>query len=558
LFTVVTITLICSWILSMTIIPLFCIKFLKVKRTSNDQLKAGIYARYEGLLRIMLKHKFITLTGTVLVFVGVVNVAQFLPSLFFPPSDRPYFKAIIELPTGTSIDKTQGIVSDLESYIQEELVSEKRKGEGITNWVSYIGNAGPRFLLSHNPKPTDSNYATMIINVSDYTVISQLMDGMKRYTFQNHPDVDLKLRLIENGPAVENPVEVRLMSKDKALLFNTVGELKAKMFDIGQLQNISDNWGQRIKKLDIRIDQARALRAGVTSQDIAISLQASLSGMELTEFRQDEDVIPVVLRSNVATEREISKLESLSVYAQSSGKSVPLRQVADINIVWDDAKILRRDGLKTVAVGAQLAGSVTASEKFVQLLPWLSQIEARTDGQVSYELGGESESSGDANQSIMDKLGIAGLIILVLLVGQFNSFRKAGIVLSTIPLGLIGVILGLLLAQSYFGFMTFLGIVSLAGIVINNAIVLLERIQLELDQGVEHGEAIVHAAKQRARPIVLTTATTVLGMLPLYLGGGAMWEPMAVAIMAGLLFSTIMTLFVVPAIYALLYRVSVH
>jgi len=558
LFTVVTITLICSWILSMTIIPLFCIKFLKVKRTSNDQLKAGIYARYEGLLRIMLKHKFITLTGTVLVFVGVVNVAQFLPSLFFPPSDRPYFKAIIELPTGTSIDKTQGIVSDLESYIQEELVAEKRQGEGITNWVSYIGNAGPRFLLSHNPKPTDSNYATMIINVSDYTVISQLMDGMKRYTFQNHPDVDLKLRLIENGPAVENPVEVRLMSKDKALLFNTVGEFKAKMFDIGQLQNISDNWGQRIKKLDIRIDQARALRAGVTSQDIAISLQASLSGMELTEFRQDEDVIPVVLRSNVATEREISKLESLSVYAQSSGKSVPLRQVADINIVWDDAKILRRDGLKTVAVGAQLAGSVTASEKFAQLLPWLDQIEARTDGQVRYELGGESESSGDANQSIMDKLGIAGLIILVLLVGQFNSFRKAGIVLSTIPLGLIGVILGLLLAQSYFGFMTFLGIVSLAGIVINNAIVLLERIQLELDQGVEHGEAIVHAAKQRARPIVLTTATTVLGMLPLYLGGGAMWEPMAVAIMAGLLFSTIMTLFVVPAIYALLYRVSVH
>ncbi|MFC3094886.1 efflux RND transporter permease subunit [Alteromonas sediminis] len=556
LFTVVTITLLCSWILSMTLIPLFCITFLKVKKEANTPLNSSLYNKYGHVLTTFIRHKYLVILATIAMFIGVMNLSQFLPNLFFPPSDRPYFKAIIELPSGTSIDKTQGIVSDLEAYIEDELTKEARQDDGVTNWVSYIGNAGPRFLLSHNPKPNNSNYAAMIINVSDYQVIGELMTSLRRYTFEMHPDVDLKLRLIENGPAVENPVEVRLMSKDKALLFNQVGELKTKMLDIGQLQNISDNWGQRIKKLDIRIDQARALRAGVTSQDIAISLQASLSGMELTEFRQDEDIIPVVLRSNVATEREISKLESLSVYAQSSGKSVPLRQVADINIVWDDAKILRRDGLKTVAVGAQLMGSVTAAEKFDQLMPWLEDMVVQTEGLVRFELGGESESSGDANQSIRDKLGIAGLIILVLLVGQFNSFRKAGIVLATIPLGLIGVILGLLVGQSYFGFMTFLGIVSLAGIVINNAIVLLERIELEIEQGAEHCDAIVHAAKQRARPILLTTATTVLGMLPLYLGGGAMWEPMAIAIMAGLLFSTVMTLLVIPAMYAIFYRVT--
>ena len=175
---------------------------------------------------------------------------------------------------------------------------------------------------------------------------------------------------------------------------------------------------------------------------------------------------------------------------------------------------------------------------------------------VTVELGGESESSGDANAAITDKLPIAAFLILLLLVSQFNSVRKSLVVLVTIPLGLIGVIAGLLLGQSFFGFMTLLGVISLAGIVINNAIVLLERIGLELTSGKDHLEAIVSAARQRCRPIVLTTATTVLGLLPLYLGGGEMWEPMALAIMGGLLVSTALTLCVVPVFYAALYRVK--
>ena len=555
LFTVVSITLLCSWILSMTVIPMLCVKFLRTKKVKQRQEDNGFYRAYERVLALMLRFKYVTLALTIVVFFLVMSLAKYLPNIFFPPSDRLYFKAQIELPTGTSIKTTQAIVEDFERLIEQDLKANSDKQDGVTNWVSYIGNAGPRFLLSHQPKPNNNNFALMIINVTDSTIISGLMDTLKAYSLRHHPDVDLTLRLIENGPAVENPVEVRLMGKNKEQLFAMVDELKSTMIEIGDLQNIADDWGQRIKKLDIRIDQARALRTGVTSQDIAISLQASLSGMELTEFRQEEDIIPVILRSNVATESEISKLESLAVYAQSSGKSVPLRQVADVNVVWDEAKVLRRNGLKTVTVGAQLRGDITANEKFAQLMPWLEKLDERTNGQIRYDLGGERESSGDANQSIKEKLGIAGLIILILLVGQFNSFRKSGIVLFTIPLGLIGVILGLLVAKSYFGFMTFLGIISLAGIVINNAIVLLERIQMELEKGTEHKLAIIEAAKQRARPILLTTATTVLGMLPLYLGGGAMWEPMAIAIMAGLLVSTIMTLGVIPVLYSILYRV---
>jgi multidrug efflux pump subunit AcrB len=379
---------------------------------------------------------------------------------------------------------------------------------------------------------------------------------VEAFVVDRYPDLDLTTRLIDNGPAVKNPVEVRLSGTDSKALFDAVDAVKVELQTMGGLRNIADDWGQRQKKLEIRIDQARAGRAGITNQDIALSMQAGLSGIQLTQYREGEDVIPVVLRSKTATLNDMNKVSSLSVYNQSSGQAVPLRQVADIHLVWDVAKVYRRDGVRSVVVGAQLDPGVRAADRAAVLMSWLDEQSAMWGRSVTVELGGESESSGDANAAITDKLPIAAFLILLLLVSQFNSVRKSLVVLVTIPLGLIGVIAGLLLGQSFFGFMTLLGVISLAGIVINNAIVLLERIGLELTSGKDHLEAIVSAARQRCRPIVLTTATTVLGLLPLYLGGGEMWEPMALAIMGGLLVSTALTLCVVPVFYAALYRVK--
>jgi multidrug efflux pump subunit AcrB len=556
LFKVVTITLLCSWVISLTVIPMFCVYLLKV--TSKQESFSGrFYTLYRRLLTKLLDHRLPTLVSiTILGVIIVVGGFQYLPKVFFPPSDRSYFKVELELPAGTDIAATRGVVVELEAFMERELAQNGKRKNGVTNWISYIGNAGPKFILSHNPKPSNPGYALLIVNVSNVRQIADYMTEIRRYALDHFPDLDIKTRLIEEGPAVENPVEIRLSGSDSALLFKAVEEVKQQMHAIGGLTSVSDNWGQRIKKLLIRIDQARALRVGVTSQDIAVSLQAGLGGMSLTEYRQGEDVIPVELRSLAANQQDISKLEALAVYVQSTGKSIPLKQVADIELVWDRAKILRRNGQRTVSVGAQLENNITASEKFAQLLPWLEQRESDWRNAVRYELGGESESSEKANQSIADKLPIAGFIIMILLVAQFNSLRKALIILLTIPMGLIGVIPGLLLANSFFGFMTLLGIISLAGIVINNAIVLLERIQIERDNGLEHLQAIISAAAQRARPILLTTATTVLGLIPLYLGGGEMWEPMAVTIMAGLLFSTVLTLGVVPVLYAVLFRVG--
>lgn len=558
LFKVVSITLLCSWILSMTVIPMLCVQFMKVKQTKR-LFNTPIFAWYRAVLTKLLCFRWLTLFITLMLFISAVWGLSLVPKLFFPPSDRAFFKMELELPIGTSLAATERVTQQIEAFIKQDLVVKQNNEQGITNWVSYLGNGGPRFLLTHNPKPTSSNYALMIINVTSNSIVEQTMNKLEQYSLQNFPDLLVKLRKIENGSPIENPVEIRIKGTDSAQLFTLVDKIKKQMASVNGLKAISDNWGMPIKKLQVNINQSRARRAGITSKDIAMSLKTSLTGLELSQYREDDLVIPITIRTKANDRHDIENLQALAVYSQSNGDSVPLAQVADIKLVWQSAKILRRDRLKTVTIGAQLSNEITASQIYSELVPWLEQAQKTWPINYSFELGGEYETSGKANKSIGDKLPIAGFIILLLLVGQFNSVRKALIILLTIPLGLIGVTSGLIIGQSFIGFMTLLGIISLAGIVINNAIVLLERIKIELeDTNNTQCQAIIMAAQQRLRPIVLTTATTILGMIPLYLGGGAFWEPMAIAIMGGLLLSTVFTLCVIPVVYAVLFNIQVN
>lgn len=556
LFKVVTITLLCSWLIAMTIIPMLCVYFLKVKPAVKEE-EGPFYKTYRGILDTMLRFKALSLAATVVIFFVAMKGLGLVPNLFFPPSDRPYFKIELELPMGTRIEETAKLAASMENYIERELKVSNAQEQGVTDWLTYVGSGGPRFLLTHNPKPSTAHFALMIVNLTNYELLDEVMAKIEQHAFETYPDLLIRLRKIENASPVDNPVEVRLRGRNQEELFQIVDQLKAQMEQTTGLKAISDNWGLPIKKLVVNVDQTRARRAGISSKDIAVSLQTELSGFEMTQFREGDKSIPIMMRSSDADRKDIGKIEALAVYSQSSGFSVPLRQVADIDVVWESANIRRRDRYKTVTVGAQIDDSITASEAMQSLAPWLEEQKKNWPLGYDYELGGEAEKSGEANESIAEKLPIAVLIIVLLLVGQFNSLRRAVIIMATIPLGLIGVTAGLLVGQSFFGFMTLLGIISLAGIVINNAIVLLERIKLEEEEnGFSPFDAIIEAAVRRARPIMLTTATTVFGLIPLYLGGGEMWEPMALAIMGGLLVSTILTLCVVPVLYALLFGVK--
>ncbi|MEM7542843.1 MAG: efflux RND transporter permease subunit [Pseudomonadota bacterium] len=556
LFKVVTITLLSSWVLALTLVPLMCVMFMRVKRRTEDAADGFIYRAYRGVLKKILRHPWFFLAGVGCVFYGAIAAMALIPNIFFPPNDRATFTMEVELPVGTPLKRTEAVVLEIENYMAANHLA--REGQaGIEDWASFIGKGAPRFNLTYNPNPANSNYSIGLVNVTNTdAMLHTIIPALREFVFENFPDAEATIRPLELGAPAWPPVAIRVSGRETDRLFDLVDDIKARLRETPGAIQITDNWGTRTKKAAIRIDDTRARLAGVTHQDIALSLQTYFSGIDTTDYREDDKLIPITLRSDSAINAGNEPVGSINVYVQSTGQSVPFNQVADVDLVFQPATIERRNRLRTVTIEALLQPGYTSSAVLAAIDPWLKDYSADWSFGYGWEYGGEAETSGKANTAIAAKLPIAALIIVLLLVAQFNSLRRPAIILLTIPLSLVGVTAGLLIANSYFGFMTLLGIISLAGIVINNAIVLIDRIDSNItERGMAAAESILVAAQQRLRPILLTTATTIGGMLPLWLGGGPMWEPMAISIIFGLAFATVLTLGVVPVLYTLFFRV---
>ncbi|MCY4170832.1 MAG: efflux RND transporter permease subunit [Bacteroidetes bacterium] len=562
---VIAIALLSSWVLSLTMIPLLCVIYLRVKgrRESNpeeesdeNQYDTPFYQRYRAFLQLLLRRPFVTIGGAVGILILTIVLFGFVEQNFFPNSRELLFTGDFELPYGTSFGYTEEAIHDIETFAINELSANESR-EGLRNWAFFIGGGIPRFTLGYNPTEPRPGQAVLIGNATNSESLMTSMDRLRQYVDTNYPEIKTSIKQLASGPGDANPIGIRLYGPDQGILFELADEVKDKLNSISGTRNISDNWGEQTKKLVVEINEAQAERAGITNQDIAISLQTALSGSVVTQYREGTEAIPVVLRSEVGDRDDIGKLESINVYAQS-GQNVALSQVADISLTFEPSKILRRNRSKTLSVlsGLDPTSGATAFSVIAELAPWLAEQQDAWPLGYTYEIGGTFESSAEANAAIADKLPLAGLLILILLVGQFNSIRKPLIILLTIPLGLAGVAIGLIIARQPFGFMTLLGLISLAGIVINNAIVLIDRIRIEIEEnGFAPGPAIIEAAQRRLRPIVLTTCTTVGGLIPLWLGGDPLFVSMAVAIMFGLIFATILTLGLVPALYCVFFRI---
>lgn len=559
LFQVVTIALLVSWSLSITMMPLVCMHLIKVKPSrAKEHFQSGFYRVYRGTLMVALKNRIVALGLVIAVFALALYGMTYVEKGFIPKNDSPRLLAELDLPLGTAIGVTEAAVSKFERFLQENLMVEgKTDGEGFLGWTTYLGSkGGPRYRLPYEPQSKGAEHVSMILSATSRDFINRTIPLLEEYCAEQFPSMTTTWQAEALGGVGGKPVQLRLSGKDIHTLFELAEAVKKQLRETPGAKNIEDDWGPRTKKLMVAINQARARRAGVTSQDVAVSLQSGLSGFATTEYREGEQVIPIVLRSVAADRQDIGKVESLNVYVQSSGAAVPLKQIADAQVVWEASKILRRDRYRTVTVSCDLEPGANAMAIGAQMGAWLDQESRNWPAGYTYESGGDFEESAEANQALVDKLPVAGFIILLLLVSQFNSLRRTAIILFTIPLGLIGVAVGLLATGAQFEFFTMLGVISLAGIIINNAIVLIDRIKIEINEnGLAPNRAVVHATQQRLRPILLTTATTIGGLLPLWFFGGPLWESMAVAIIFGLLFATALTLGVVPVLYSLLFRV---
>lgn len=561
LFMVVSITLLTSWILALTLIPLLCVYFIKTKKTERKNLSdsiTGFVKVYEKILLKYLKKPAKLFVPLILLFVlSIVMIRLFVPQIYFPPSDRNLISARIILANGTDISQTETVIKEVEQYLKDSLLVNERRQEGILNWASFIGGGAPRYTLNYNPDPPDSKLAYILINTSSGDNTDYIAGKLTKYCQRSFPGIIADINKIPLGPPMKFKIEFRIQGQETFLTSNALKDAKAKLKTIPGVQNVTDDWGIKTPKIFVKIDQLKARSAGITNADIAQSLQSISTGIVTSSFRDKDDIIPIVLRQNPGSTKNISQLELVNIFSQKTGKNIPLSQIADLEIDWRPPIINRRDGEKTYTIQAGVLEGYNAKKIVNEMTIWLDQYFNNLGDDYNYEIGGEIENSTNAQNAIKAKVPLAVLSILLLLIGQFNSIRKSVIILLTIPLALTGVAFGLIILDSYMGFMTFLGIISLGGIVVNNAIVMLDRFQTEKTVNKKtDARAIIDACKSRFRPIILTTATTSFGVLPLLLGGGLLFESMAIAIMFGLIFSTVITLIFVPVSYKVFFNIN--
>lgn len=562
IFVVITIALSSSWLIALTVITMFCYMFLKVapkgekKPSLIDRVINSMKAYYKDIILVALRHKWKVIIGIFVAFFLSLYGFGFVSFVFFPDSARNMITVDINLPQGNKIESTTDLVTKLEQYMADSLQTNESRPLGIKDWSSYIGEGPESYDLGYSPDEANSNYAHILVNTSSFNENNAMVAKIDAFAFNNFPNADIKVGSLAGGGG-GTPIEIKVSGDNPDELAKIAEQVKLRLSKVPGTKNVKDDWGPKSKKFLIEVDQNRAQAAGVTSSDIATSLSTVLDGFKTGEYREDDKSIPIIMRSDSNQQQSLASLETLNIFAQNSGKSVPLLQVASIVPQWQYAKIKRLDLERTIVISSELRATGNASAVTAEITPYMEEQAKTWPSSYKYKFGGDAENTADSMGSVIGYLPISGFIIVLLLIIQFNSFRKMTMVVMTIPLAIIGVVIGLLTFREAFGFMPFLGIISLAGIVINNAIVLVDRMEVEQkDLGRSEQDAVITACLQRFRPILLATFTTVLGLIPLYLSGGEMWEGMAVSIMIGLLFGTVITLVFIPSFYSILFKLN--
>ena len=567
LFSVVTISLLSSWFLTFTFIPLLATVMIKAKSNKDGAPKEGFVDRMMKsvnlwynrlLLRVLTKAQVPFIFLILGLFALSLVFMPMLPFKLVPDSDRNLVTVDVKFPTGTQMEITEAAVTQIENYIHDSLLVTQDEAPGVLDFSSFIGEGPEPYDLGYFKNEANSSYAHMLLNTTGDRDNDYVIAKLDKYCFDNFPEADIRVNRLTGAGAAGTPVEIRISGKDPDELAVISKALKEQLVNTPGTKNITDDWGPKIMRLMVHIDENKAQRAGLTNKDIAMALNAGLSGIKVDDYREADKSIPIYMKVKNSNEYNIESIESYNIFSPMTHQNIPLSQVANVVVDWQFSKVIRKDLERTMTVGSYLQQGYNAKDIFTAITPWLEEQKQGWKEGYNYEFGGEDEDTNDNLGAIVDWLPLSFGIILILLVLQFNSIRKSLIVYSTIPLGLIGVVLGWYIGGSFVSFFGILGVIALAGIVINNAIILIDRIAGEQEEnpGMTEQEAILKAANHKFRPVILTTLTTSLGMLPLLISGGLLWQPLSLAIIFGLTFGTIIILLYVPVLYAILFKVK--
>jgi multidrug efflux pump subunit AcrB len=545
LFAVAAISLLFSWVVAIGLTPLFGTYLFRPKDIIDaDPFGSKLYQRYGALLDWVTGKRVIVVVALVVLTVLAGWAFRFVEQSFFPASTTPIFYVDMRLPRGADIRAVDEKSRQVEQVLLEHA--------GVTNVQTYVGSGATRFFLVYDPETRDPSYAQFIVGVRDAAIIDDMIPDIEADLKKRFPEQHWTVTRPNFGPGGGAAIEARFSGPDPAVLRHLSQQAQDVLTADGRIIAIRDDWETPISIVRPQFDESRARSLGVTRRQVADTMAYATAGLRAGIYREGDQLLPIVLRSPDYT-RGVAGLPDLQVFSAGLRRYVPLGDVVDgFTIGTEEGQIAREDRIRTLTVSANPIYGQNSVDAFNRIRRRVEAIELPPG--YRFEWGGEHESSTRAQESLFRQLplGLIGMALLVLM--MFGRLKPALVVLLVVPMSICGVTLGLLTFRGAFGFMALLGLLSLIGMLIKNGVVLVQEIDDQIAAGVPRMQAVVHGSMSRLRPVVLSAGTTALGMAPL------LWDPffkdMAITIMSGLAFATVLTMVAVPALYAMLFSIK--
>jgi multidrug efflux pump subunit AcrB len=546
IFVVVSIALIVSWFVAVLYAPLLGVWLLKAPENGEQQQKPNrILAQFRKLLLTAMRRRWTTIAIALACFVASLLALPLVPRQFFPASDRPELVVDLTLPQNSSIFASERAATRLDSLL--------KGNPDVASWSTYIGRGAIRFYLPLNVQLNNDFFSQAVVIAKDVAARERLQAMLEKKLAEELPDAVSRVSPLELGPPVGWPVQYRVSGPD-------LDQVRAISLQLGQilgsdpnLRGVNFDWMEPARKVRVVIDQDQARLLGLSSQALSTYLNAVMTGAAITQVRDDIYLVDVVARAQDEQRVSLDTMQSLQV-PLPSGRTVPLSQIARFEFSQEYPLVWRRDRVPTLTVQADVRPGSTPEGAVASLAPAVQKLEAGLPADYRIAVGGTVEESASSQASVFAMVPVMLLLMLLFLMAQLHSFTRLAMVLSVVPMGLIGIVAALLISGRPLGFVAILGILALMGMIARNAVILIEQIETERAQGRELWDAVVEGAVSRFRPIMLTAISTVLGFIPI--APTVFWGPMAFAIMGGLFVATLLTLIVLPALYVVFFRVK--
>ena len=546
LFWVIMISLIFSWIFALTIVPFLAdLMFEDAKTDAVPEQEGPLMKRYKSWMRQILAMRWAPVLSAFGLFALAIFGFQYTKPGFFPASTTPQIVIDYWLPEGTDIDTTRSEMLSIEPYLSDL--------EGVLDVQALIGGGGLRYMLVYSPEIANSAYGQFLIKTESYESIGALLPEIQSYLDAQYPNAQAKVWQFQLGPGGGSKIEAEFSGPEPAVLRRLANEAKSIMAADPKAIAIKDDWRQPVGVIVPQYSETSGRRLGISREDLSEALQRNFSGQTVGVYRENDRLIPIVWRAPENERLDVQEMDAIQVLSPVTGASVPLIElVGGIETQWRDSIMRRIDRVWTIKAQTDPAFGEMPSELLARLKPKIESIELPPGYSLSW--GGEYGESTEANGNLFSTLPLGITAMVLVVVFLFNALRQPLLIFLVVPLALIGVVLGLLITYTAMEFMAILGLLSLSGLLIKNAIVLVDQMDLEIREGIPRFDAVVDSAASRVRPVMMGSLTTVLGVIPLLFD--AFFKSMAVVLVFGLTFATLLTLIVVPALYVIFFRIK--